>query len=49
MTDNGHPRAISLWKEYKPTNMTNFDNLKDEEIKAILGWIKQREYPFICQ
>jgi Cytochrome c len=49
MTDNGHPRALSLWKEYKPTMMTDFDNLKDEEIKAILEWIGKCDMRLLSQ
>jgi len=35
----GHPRATELWNQYKPTVMTAFPNLKDEEIANILSYV----------
>lgn len=35
----GHPRAVELWNQWKPTVMTNF-NLTDEEINNILAYIQ---------
>ena len=35
----GHPRANELWNEWKPTVMTNFQNLTDDQIANILGYI----------
>lgn len=39
MIQSGHPRAVELWNEWKPTIMTNFDNLTDEEIGSILMYV----------
>ncbi len=36
---SGDPRAVAVWNEYKPTVMTSFPNLKDEEIESILLYI----------
>ena len=36
----GHPRATQLWNEYKPTVMTAFPALTDEEIEGTLLYIK---------
>lgn len=36
----GHPRATELWNEYKPTVMTSFPNLTDEDVENILLYIK---------
>ncbi|MGK0316129.1 MAG: cytochrome c2 [Saprospiraceae bacterium] len=35
----GHPRAIELWNEYKPSAMTAFPNLTDDEIASTLLYI----------
>ena len=35
----GHPRAVELWNEYKPTVMTSFPNLTDEDIESTLMYI----------
>jgi len=39
MIQQGHPRALELWEEYKPTIMTAFTALKDEEIASILAYV----------
>lgn len=39
MIKQGHPRATELWNQYKPTVMTAFPNLKDEEIASLLAYI----------
>lgn len=36
---SGHPRANELWSQWKPTIMTSFPNLKDDEIASILLYI----------
>lgn len=41
MIEAGHPRANKLWDEWGPTVMTSFQNLKDEEIAAILSYIDE--------
>ena len=41
MIEAGHPRATELWAEWEPTVMTNFINLKDEEIDAILAYVQE--------
>ncbi|MEO1262580.1 MAG: c-type cytochrome [Bacteroidota bacterium] len=35
----GHPRAVELWNEWKPTVMNSFPNLTDEDIANILGYV----------
>jgi len=37
----GHPRAVEIWNEYKPTVMNSFPNLTDEEIEAVLAYVQQ--------
>lgn len=37
----GHPRATALWNEWKPTVMTAFPNLTDEDIESVLLYIDQ--------
>ncbi len=36
----GHPRATELWNEYKPTVMTAFPALTDEEIESVLLYVE---------
>jgi mono/diheme cytochrome c family protein len=36
---SGQPRAVQVWNEYKPTVMTAFAGLKDEEIENLLAYI----------
>lgn len=40
MIASGHPRAVQIWNEYKPTVMTAFPNLTDEDIESTLLYIK---------
>ena len=40
MIADGHPRAAKLWEEGKPTVMTAFPNLSDEDIENILDYIE---------
>jgi mono/diheme cytochrome c family protein len=40
MIKQGHPRAVELWNKYKPTVMTAFPNLKDDEIASILLYVQ---------
>ncbi len=35
----GHPRAVQLWNEWKPTLMNNFPGLTDEQIESILLYV----------
>ncbi len=35
----GHPRAVELWNQYKPTVMTSFPNLTDDDIESTLLYI----------
>ncbi len=35
----GQPRAVQIWNEYKPTVMTAFPGLKDEDIDNMLAYI----------
>lgn len=39
MIASGNARAVQLWGEWKPTVMTAFPNLKDEEIADILAFV----------
>jgi mono/diheme cytochrome c family protein len=39
MIATGHPRAVELWNEYKPTVMTAWPDLTDEEIESILLYV----------
>jgi len=36
----GHPRATALWSEYKPTVMTAFPALTDDEIESTLMYVQ---------
>lgn len=38
MINAGHPRAVELWNQWKPTVMTNF-NLSDQQIENILAYV----------
>lgn len=40
MIEENHPKALSIWKEWKKKPMNSFPNLTDEEIEAILVYIK---------
>ncbi len=35
----GHPRAVELWNDYKPTLMTNNLDLSDDDIESVLAYI----------
>jgi mono/diheme cytochrome c family protein len=39
MIKKGHPRAVELWNQYKPTVMSAFPKLTDDEIASILLYI----------
>jgi cytochrome c2 len=39
MIDAGHPRAVEVWNEWKPTQMNNFLELTDQDIENILAYI----------
>ncbi len=39
LIQDGHPRALELWEEYKPTIMTAFPSLTDDEIGSILAFV----------
>ena len=36
---SGQPRAVAIWNEYKPTVMTAFPGLKDEDMENLLAYI----------
>lgn len=38
---SGNKNAVAIWNEYKPTVMTAFPNLKDDEIESMLVYIEQ--------
>lgn len=40
MIESGHLRALVIWREYAPTVMNNFENLTEEEIDAVLVYVK---------
>lgn len=45
---SGHPRAVEVWNQYKPTVMTSFPTLTDDDIASILVYIDgvyQGTYP----
>lgn len=35
----GHPRAVELWNQYKPNQMTAYPDLTDDEIGSILAYV----------
>lgn len=39
MIAEGHPRAVELWNEWKPTVMTNFLDLTDDDIASLLLYV----------
>ncbi len=41
----GQPRAVELWNQYKPTVMTAFPNLTDDNIESILAYIQVAANP----
>ena len=42
MIAQGHPRAVEVWEEWKPTVMTNFPALTDVEIESVLLYINNQ-------
>ncbi len=41
MTQDGHPRAKSVWKKWQPTIMNDFPNLTNDQIDNILLYIEE--------
>jgi mono/diheme cytochrome c family protein len=39
MINAGHPRAVALWNEWRPTVMNAFPNLTDQEIENMLAYV----------
>ena len=39
MISQGHPRAVELWNEYKPTVMNAFPGLTDDDIASLLLYV----------
>ncbi|MBK9337118.1 MAG: c-type cytochrome [Lewinellaceae bacterium] len=39
MVTEGHPRAVELWAQWKPTLMNNFPGLTDDQIESVLLYI----------
>jgi cytochrome c2 len=39
MINEGHPRAVELWEEWKPVVMNNFLNLTDPQIDNIIAYV----------
>ena len=42
MISQGHPRAVAVWNEWKPTVMTNFPALTDLEMESLLLYINNQ-------
>lgn len=40
MIATGHPRAVELWGEWKPTVMTSFPNLTVKEIESLFAYVE---------
>jgi mono/diheme cytochrome c family protein len=38
-----HPRALELWKQWKPVIMNAFNSLSDEDIEAVLAYVEAVE------
>ncbi|NJK83204.1 MAG: c-type cytochrome [Saprospiraceae bacterium] len=39
LISEGHPRAVELWNQWKPTVMSNFTGLSDDDIANLLAYI----------
>ncbi|MEZ4919557.1 MAG: c-type cytochrome [Saprospiraceae bacterium] len=39
LISTGHPRAVELWNEWKPTLMNNFPGLTDDQIESLILYI----------
>ena len=39
LVSEGHPRAVELWNEWKPTLMNNFPGLTDDQIESLILYI----------
>lgn len=39
LISKGHPKAVELWNQWKPTVMTSFPNLTDADIANLLAYI----------
>ncbi|WP_236974961.1 cytochrome c3 family protein [Membranihabitans maritimus] len=39
LISQGHPRAVEIWNEYKPTVMTPNPNLTDTDMEALIAYI----------
>lgn len=48
MISAGHPRAVELWNQWKPTVMTAWPNLTDDDVESILLYVNQ-EYTKVPQ
>lgn len=40
IAEGENQRAQELWQEWGPTVMNSFENLTDEEIDAVIGYIE---------
>jgi len=40
LIESGHPKAVEVFTKYKKVPMTAFNNMKDEEVAAILDYIE---------
>ena len=45
MIKSGHPRAKDLWAKWKPVIMNDFVALSDEDIEALLFYIRRQSGP----
>ncbi|MEM0991559.1 MAG: c-type cytochrome [Bacteroidota bacterium] len=44
MIADGHPRALELWNDWKPTVMNSFTSLTDDDMENILAYIANPDY-----
>jgi cytochrome c2 len=42
MIASGHPRAVELWNQWKPTVMNSFPTITDEEVESMLLYINEQ-------
>lgn len=45
MIRDKHPKALELWKQWRPTIMTPAENLTDDDIEALLDYINYTYKP----
>ena len=45
MIASGHPKAVELWEQYKPTVMTPWPNLTEDDMESLLLYIADASAP----